>query len=158
MTSIVPSARVAAPNDSLDAGSLPERLETSTGCPSTAPVAVVRDADGKQVAELARADISRLKAAGWVAPESFTVKARDGIVNAAMEERRLRLAIDSAVATPDARAEGFGAVAGPRLALMASQVSDAFNTKTRIDPGAVWTDQYLPSKADLNVLPPVGKK
>jgi len=44
----------------------------------TAPVAVVRDGDGKQVAELARADLSRLKAAGWVAPESFTVKARDG--------------------------------------------------------------------------------
>ena len=45
---------------------------------STAPVAVLRDGDGRQVAELARADLSRLKAAGWVAPESFTVKARDG--------------------------------------------------------------------------------
>ena len=45
---------------------------------ATAPVAVVRDADGTQVAELARADLARLKAAGWVAPESFTVKARDG--------------------------------------------------------------------------------
>ena len=45
---------------------------------STAPVAVLRDGNGKQVGELARADLSRLKAAGWVAPESFTVKARDG--------------------------------------------------------------------------------
>jgi len=45
---------------------------------ATAPVAVVRDAEGKQVAELAKADLSRLKAAGWVAPEAFTVKARDG--------------------------------------------------------------------------------
>jgi dipeptidyl aminopeptidase/acylaminoacyl peptidase len=44
----------------------------------TAPVALVRDADGKPLAELARADLTRLKAAGWVAPESFTVKARDG--------------------------------------------------------------------------------
>ena len=44
----------------------------------TAPIAVVRDRDGKQLAELARTDLSRLKAAGWVAPESFTVKARDG--------------------------------------------------------------------------------
>ena len=44
----------------------------------TAPVAVLRDANGAQVAELARADLSRLKAAGWTAPESFTVKARDG--------------------------------------------------------------------------------
>lgn len=44
----------------------------------SAPVAVVRDADGKPLAELSRADLTRLKAAGWVAPESFTVKARDG--------------------------------------------------------------------------------
>ena len=44
----------------------------------TAPVALLRDADGQQVAELARADLSRLKASGWVAPEPFTVKARDG--------------------------------------------------------------------------------
>ncbi|GAB1406463.1 S9 family peptidase [Thermomonas brevis] len=45
---------------------------------ATAPVALVRDADGRRVAELARTDLSRLKATGWVAPESFTVKARDG--------------------------------------------------------------------------------
>ncbi|HWU70580.1 MAG TPA: DPP IV N-terminal domain-containing protein [Pseudoxanthomonas sp.] len=45
---------------------------------SVPPVAVLRDADGKQLAELARADIARLKAAGWVAPEDIKVKARDG--------------------------------------------------------------------------------
>ena len=44
----------------------------------TAPVVLIRDAGGKQLAELARTDLSRLKAAGWVPPESFTVKARDG--------------------------------------------------------------------------------
>ncbi len=86
------------------------------------------------------------------------VKARDGIINVDLEKRRLRMAIDAVVASPDARAEGFGQVVPGRMALMASQVSDAFNTKTRIDPSAVWTDQYLPSKADLNVLPPAGEK
>ena len=44
----------------------------------TAPVAVVRDGNGKVLAELARTDLTRLKAAGWVAPMSFAVKARDG--------------------------------------------------------------------------------
>ncbi len=44
----------------------------------TAPVAVLRDAEGNQVAELARADLGRLRAGGWVPPEPFTVKARDG--------------------------------------------------------------------------------
>jgi NitT/TauT family transport system substrate-binding protein len=65
------------------------------------------------------------------------------------------MAIDAVVASPDARAEGFGVVNPGRLALMASQVSDAFATRTRIDPTAVWTDTLLPSKAELNILPPV---
>jgi NitT/TauT family transport system substrate-binding protein len=85
------------------------------------------------------------------------VKARDGIINVDLEKRRLRMAIDSVVASPDARAEGFGAVVPGRLALMASQVSDAYATKTRINPDTVWTDAFLPSKAELNILPPVKK-
>jgi NitT/TauT family transport system substrate-binding protein len=85
------------------------------------------------------------------------VKARDGIINVDLEKRRLRLAIDAVVASPDARAEGFGVVVPGRLALMASQVSDAFATKTRVDPTAVWSDAYLPPKAELAVLPPLKK-
>jgi NitT/TauT family transport system substrate-binding protein len=53
------------------------------------------------------------------------VKARDGIINVDLEKRRLRMAIDAVVASPDARAEGFGQVVPGRMALMASQVSDA---------------------------------
>ena len=85
------------------------------------------------------------------------VKARDGIINVDLEKRRLRMAIDAVVASPDARAEGFGLVVPGRLALMASQVSDAFGTKTRVDPAAVWTDALLPAKAELNILPPLKK-
>jgi len=85
------------------------------------------------------------------------VKARDGIIDVALEKRRLRMAIDAVVASPDARTEGFGVVVPGRLALMASQVSDAFATKTRVDPNAVWTDAYLPPKAELNVLPAAKK-
>jgi NitT/TauT family transport system substrate-binding protein len=85
------------------------------------------------------------------------VKARDGIIDVALERRRLRMAIDAVVASPDARKEGFGVVVPGRLALMASQVSDAFATKTRVNPDAVWTDSYLPPKAELNILPPARK-
>jgi NitT/TauT family transport system substrate-binding protein len=81
------------------------------------------------------------------------VKARDGIVNVPLETRRLQLAIDTVVNSQNARAEGFGQVNGPRLALMASQVSDAFNTKTRVNPDAVWNGSFLPAKAVLDVLP-----
>jgi NitT/TauT family transport system substrate-binding protein len=81
------------------------------------------------------------------------VKARDGIINVELETRRLKLAIDTVINSPNARAEGFGQVNGPRLSLMASQVSDAYATKSRINPDAVWNGTFLPSKAELNVLP-----
>ena len=80
------------------------------------------------------------------------VKERDGIINADLEERRLRLAIESAVATADAKAEGFGDVKGPRLSLMASQVADAYATKSRINPEAVWNGSFLPAAADRDIF------
>lgn len=85
------------------------------------------------------------------------VKARDGIINEELEKRRLRMAIDAVVASPDARAEGFGQVNPGRLSLMASQVSDAFATKTRVKADEVWNGSFLPAKAELNVLPPAKK-
>jgi NitT/TauT family transport system substrate-binding protein len=81
------------------------------------------------------------------------VKQRDGIINVELETRRLKMAIDTAINSADARAEGFGQIKGPRLSLMASQVSDAFNTKTRVSPEAVWNGSFLPTAAELNVLP-----
>jgi NitT/TauT family transport system substrate-binding protein len=85
------------------------------------------------------------------------VKNRDGIINTDLEERRLKLAIDSVINSPDARSEGFGQINPGRMALMASQVSDAFNTKTRVKVDDVWNGSFLPSKAELNVLPAVKK-
>ena len=46
--------------------------------PNVAPVSVLRDANGKLVTTLEKADISRLVASGWKAPMPITVKARDG--------------------------------------------------------------------------------
>src|SRR5579875_785699 len=51
----------------------------SWSTPTTPPVTVLRSADdGHVIATVAKSDISRLKAAGWVPPVPFTVKARDG--------------------------------------------------------------------------------
>jgi dipeptidyl aminopeptidase/acylaminoacyl peptidase len=52
----------------IDAASTPDRP----------PVTVLRDARGRKVMDLERADISRLVATGWTPPIPFTVKARDG--------------------------------------------------------------------------------
>ena len=81
-----------------------------------------------------------------------TVKARDGIINEALELRRLQLCLDATVLTPDAKAEGFGNVLTPRLSLMASQVSDAFGTKERVNPAAVWNGALLPTEAERNIF------
>lgn len=81
------------------------------------------------------------------------VKERDGLIDEKLELRRLKLAIASSIATPNAKAEGFGQVSAPRLSLMASQVSDAYNTKSRVDPKAIWDSSFLPPKAELNVFP-----
>ncbi|HYL78103.1 MAG TPA: DPP IV N-terminal domain-containing protein [Bryobacteraceae bacterium] len=49
--------------------------------PDVPPVAVVRDADGKLMSTVEKADVSRLTAAGWKPPLSFTVKGRDGVTD-----------------------------------------------------------------------------
>jgi NitT/TauT family transport system substrate-binding protein len=81
------------------------------------------------------------------------VKERDGLINEDIELRRLKMALSKAIVTPNAKAEGYGAVSPARLALMSSQVSDAYGTKTRIDPNTIWNSSLLPSKAELNVWP-----
>ncbi len=81
-----------------------------------------------------------------------TVKARDGIINEELELRRLKLCLDATVLTPDAKAEGFGNALAPRLSLMASQVSDAFGTKERVSPAAVWNGSMLPAEPERNIF------
>jgi NitT/TauT family transport system substrate-binding protein len=81
-----------------------------------------------------------------------TLKSRDGLVNEALELHRLQLAIDQSIFTPDAKADGFGDVNGARLALMASQVSDAYGTKERVNPAAVWNGSFLPTAAERNIF------
>jgi dipeptidyl-peptidase 4 len=49
--------------------------------PDQPSTSVLRAADGREVAVLEKADISRLLAAGWKPPIPFTVKARDGVTD-----------------------------------------------------------------------------
>jgi dipeptidyl-peptidase 4 len=46
--------------------------------PDVPPVTVLRNSDGKLLATVEKADISRLVASGWKPPQVITVKARDG--------------------------------------------------------------------------------
>jgi dipeptidyl aminopeptidase/acylaminoacyl peptidase len=49
--------------------------------PDVPPVTVLRDSDGKLIATLEKADISKLLAAGWKPPVPIVVKARDGVTD-----------------------------------------------------------------------------
>jgi dipeptidyl aminopeptidase/acylaminoacyl peptidase len=49
--------------------------------PDTAPVSVLRDAEGRLIVQLEHADIAKLLAAGWKPPQPITVKARDGMTD-----------------------------------------------------------------------------
>jgi dipeptidyl aminopeptidase/acylaminoacyl peptidase len=46
-----------------------------------APVAVLRDNEGRTVLELEKTDLSRLYQTGWKMPKTFTVKAADGVTD-----------------------------------------------------------------------------
>jgi NitT/TauT family transport system substrate-binding protein len=81
------------------------------------------------------------------------VKERDPLVDEKLELKRLKLAISGSISTANAKAEGFGQVSGPRLSLMASQVSDAYVTKSRVDVNNVWNGSFLPAKTELDVFP-----
>ena len=49
--------------------------------PDVPPVVQLRDADGRVVLAIEKADITRLAAAGWQPPMPITVKARDGVTD-----------------------------------------------------------------------------
>ena len=49
--------------------------------PDTPPVAVLRDAAGRKLVDLEKADVAGLLAIGWKPPIRFTVKARDGVTD-----------------------------------------------------------------------------
>ena len=80
------------------------------------------------------------------------VKDRDALVDETLEKRRMKLAIESAIATPEAKKEGVGAVTTPRLTEMVNQVSTAFEVKNPVKPEAIFNSTYMPSKADSMVF------
>jgi len=81
------------------------------------------------------------------------VKERDALIDETLERRRIRLAIDTVVATPTAKADGFGGVQTARFAETVAQVTSAFEVKNPVQPDAVFDAKYLPAKADRMIFP-----
>lgn len=86
------------------------------------------------------------------------LKKREPLVNVALEAERIRQLVGTVLTSPDTYAEGFGRIREPRLALMASQIGDAFSTKARIDPRRTFDASFLPDAKALDILPAAGRK
>jgi NitT/TauT family transport system substrate-binding protein len=80
------------------------------------------------------------------------VKERDALIDEALEKRRLRLAIESVIATPSAKSDGIGGVTTRRLNDMVAQVSAAFDLKNPVKPEQVFNASFLPSKQERMVF------
>jgi NitT/TauT family transport system substrate-binding protein len=80
------------------------------------------------------------------------VKGRDALIDVALEQRRLKLAIDSVVATAEARKNGIGVVDETRLQRQLGQMADAFNMKTVPGSRLVFNGAFMPDAATRKVL------
>ena len=84
------------------------------------------------------------------------VLARDGLIDVELETRRLKLAIESVIDTPDARAHGAGAVDEARLANAIQLVADAYDLPEVPATERVFTSRYLPAEEARMIFPAQG--
>ena len=96
-------------------------------------------------------------AAGWKDAVADPGKAIESLVernpaaDAALEERRLQLAIDANVLTDAVEANGMGAVDAARMATALEQLAETYEFQNAPDASLYFTDAYLPA-ADARKL------
>ncbi len=78
-------------------------------------------------------------------------KKRDPLIDEALEMERLQLSLQTNIFTPYVKANGMGDVDPARFAQSVKEVAEAFGLPTAPDPGKVFTNQFLPPKADRMV-------
>lgn len=76
------------------------------------------------------------------------LKKRDPLINPALELDRLKMAMGDNVLTADVKAAGMGAIKKERMAKAIDQLSVAFNLAKKPAVEDVFTDAFLPAKAD----------
>ena len=80
------------------------------------------------------------------------IKARDPLINTDLETERLKLYVKELLLTPNVKTNGFSAVDTKKLERQITSVMDAFNVKANVTVASMYTDKFLPSKADR--MPP----
>jgi NitT/TauT family transport system substrate-binding protein len=85
------------------------------------------------------------------------VKNRDGLIDVEMETRRLKLALDGVVDTPETRENGVGGVDNERLAQAIQLVADAYDLTLIPSPDQVFSSNYLPAQEERMLFPAEGE-
>lgn len=79
------------------------------------------------------------------------VKKRDGLINEALELRRLKLALDAQVVTDETRADGLGSVNAERLKKSIDQAVSAFGLTSTPAADSLFNASLLPSRESRSV-------
>ncbi|MEM1385994.1 MAG: ABC transporter substrate-binding protein [Pseudomonadota bacterium] len=96
-------------------------------------------------------------AAGWkdaIAEPGAAIESlveRNPAADAALEERRLQLAIDANVMTEYVSANGMGGIDAERMATALTQLAETYEFQTEPDASLYFTDAYLPD-AEMRML------
>ncbi len=91
---------------------------------------------------------------GWkdvIADKKLGVAAarkKDPLIDEALETERLQISLDTNILTPYVKANGMGDVDPARFARSIALVSEAFGLPTAPAPDKVFTNRFLPPKAD----------
>lgn len=75
-------------------------------------------------------------------------KKRDPLIDDALETERLQISLETNVLTPYVKQNGMGDVDPVRFARAVKDVAEAFGLPAPPDPSLVFTNKYLPPKAD----------
>lgn len=79
------------------------------------------------------------------------------MIDVEIETRRLKLALDSVVDTPDAREYGVGGVDEERLREAIQLVADAYDLPALPSPDQVFNSRYLPPSSERQLLDQEGE-
>ena len=80
------------------------------------------------------------------------IKERDPLIDVALEQRRLKMAINDVIGTPEYRANGIGTIDRKRFEDTVTQVTQAFGLKTAVDAASLFNDSFMPPQAERRVF------
>jgi len=80
------------------------------------------------------------------------VKARDGLIDPALEEKRLKLCVDMCIATPFVKLNGMGEVDKDRLAKAVEETAASFGLSVVPKPEDVFDASFMPAMEDRKVF------